>query len=251
MRSPLNLAGIKLGNYRLRRVLGRGNMGVVYLATDEALLRPTAVKVLTWSPAEHDPEAWFLAEARNVARLNHPSVVQIYSVARHGPYCYIAMEYIEGVSAEAMVQRDGPFAAERATEVILQLAAALELAHASGIVHRDVKPGNILINSDGTAKLGDFGMAVSALRPDAPGVRAGTPHYFAPEIWRGEPASAATDLYALGATYYYLLTGRPPLDGSSIAGLSVAHQRQEVVAPRELAADIAGACMRVVRRCMA
>jgi len=251
VRSPLNLAGIKLGNYRLRRVLGRGNMGVVYLATDEALLRPTAVKVLTWSPAEHDPEAWFLAEARNVARLNHPSVVQIYSVARHGPYCYIAMEYIEGVSAEAMVQRDGPFAAERATEVILQLAAALELAHASGIVHRDVKPGNILINSDGTAKLGDFGMAVSALRPDAPGVRAGTPHYFAPEIWRGEPASAATDLYALGATYYYLLTGRPPLDGSSIAGLSVAHQRQEVVAPRELAADIAGACMRVVRRCMA
>ena len=145
MRSPLHLAGLKLGNYRLRRVLGRGNMGVVYLATDEALLRPTAVKVLTWSPAEHDPEAWFLAEARNVARLNHPSVVQIYSVARHGPYCYIAMEYIEGVAADALVQSDGPFSAERATEVILQLAAALELAHASGIIHRDVKPGNILI----------------------------------------------------------------------------------------------------------
>jgi len=81
-----NLAGLKLGNYRLRRVLGRGNMGVVYLATDEALLRPTAVKVLAWSPAEHDPEAWFLAEARSVARLNHPSVIQIYSVARHGPH---------------------------------------------------------------------------------------------------------------------------------------------------------------------
>ncbi|HSR99805.1 MAG TPA: protein kinase [Kofleriaceae bacterium] len=251
MRSPLHLAGIKLGNYRLRRVLGRGNMGVVYLATDEALLRPTAVKVLTWSPAEHDPEAWFLAEARNVARLNHPSVVQIYSVARHGPYCYIAMEYIEGVAADALVQSDGPFSAERATEVILQLAAALELAHASGIIHRDVKPGNILIKSDGTAKLGDFGMAVSAMRPDASAVRAGTPQYFAPEIWRGEPASVSTDLYALGATYYYLLTGRPPIDGSSIAGLSVAHQRQEVVAPPELAADIAAACMRVVRRCMA
>jgi hypothetical protein len=247
----LHLAGIKLGNYRLRRVLGRGNMGVVYLATDEALLRPTAVKVLTWAPAEHDPEAWFLAEARSVARLNHPSVVQIYSVARHGPYCYIAMEYVEGASAEAMVQSDGPFSAERATEVILQLAGALELAHASGIVHRDVKPGNILINSDGTAKLGDFGMAVSALGPTAPGVRAGTPHYFAPEIWRGEPASVATDVYALGATYHYLLTGRPPLDGPSIAGLSAAHQRQEVIAPRELAADIAAACMRVVRRCLA
>jgi hypothetical protein len=247
----LHLAGIKLGNYRLRRVLGQGNMGVVYLATDEALLRPTAVKVLTWAPAEHDPEAWFLAEARSVARLNHPSVVQIYSVARHGPYCYIAMEYVVGTSAEAMVQSGGSFSAERATEVILQLAGALELAHASGIVHRDVKPGNILISNDGTAKLGDFGMAVSAMRPTAPNVRAGTPHYFAPEIWRGEPASVATDLYALGATYHYLLTGRPPLDGPSIAGLSAAHQRQEVVAPPELTAGVAAACMRVVRRCMA
>jgi serine/threonine protein kinase len=247
----LNLAGTKLGNYRLLRVLGRGNMGVVYLATDEALLRPTAVKVLTWSPAEHDPEAWFLAEARSVARLNHPSVIQIYSVARHGPHRYIAMEYVEGVSADVMVSRKGPFSAERATEVILQLAAALELAHASGIIHRDVKPGNILIKADGTAKLGDFGMAVSTQRTARHEIRAGTPHYFAPEIWRGEPATIATDLYALGATYYYLLTGRPPLDGSTIAGLSAAHQRQEVVAPPELAADVAAACMRVVRRCMA
>ena len=251
MTDSLNLAGAKLGNYRLLRILGRGNMGVVYLATDEALLRPTAVKVLTWSPAEHDPEAWFLAEARNVARLNHPSVVQIYSVARHGPHRYIAMEYVEGVSAEVMVTRKGPFSAERATEVILQLAAALELAHASGIIHRDVKPGNILIKADGTAKLGDFGMAVSAARVPRSEVRAGTPHYFAPEIWRGEPATIATDIYALGATYYYLLTGRPPLDGPTIAGLSAAHQRQEVVAPPELAADVAAACMRVVRRCMA
>jgi len=247
----LNLAGAKLGNYRLLRVLGRGNMGVVYLATDEALLRPTAVKVLTWSPAEHDPEAWFLAEARSVARLNHPSVIQIYSVARHGPHRYIAMEYVEGVSADVMVSRKGPFSAERATETILQLAAALELAHASGIIHRDVKPGNILIKADGTAKLGDFGMAVSTQRATRNEARAGTPHYFAPEIWRGEPATIATDIYALGATYYYLLTGRPPLDGPTIAGLSVAHQSQEVVAPPELAADVAAACMRVVRRCMA
>lgn len=251
MTDALNLAGAKLGNYRLLRVLGRGNMGVVYLATDEALLRPTAVKVLTWAPTEHDPEAWFLAEARSVARLNHPSVVQIYSVARHGPHRYIAMEYVEGVSADVMVARKGPLSAERATEVILQLAAALELAHASGIIHRDVKPGNILIKADGTAKLGDFGMAVSALRASRSEVRAGTPHYFAPEIWRGEPATVATDIYALGATYYYLLTGRPPLDGATIAGLSAAHQRQEVVAPPELAADVAAACMRVVRRCMA
>ncbi|HET7506211.1 MAG TPA: serine/threonine-protein kinase [Kofleriaceae bacterium] len=251
MTDPLNLAGQKLGNYRLRRLIGRGNMGVVYLANDEALLRPTAVKVLAWSPAEHDPEAWFLAEARSVARLNHPSVVQIYSVARHGPYCYIAMEYVEGVSADVLISREGPFSPERATAVILQIAAALDLAHASGIIHRDVKPGNILLKSDGTVKLGDFGMAVSAVRDSPTSVRAGTPQYFAPEIWRGEPASVATDLYALGATYYYLLTGRPPIEGSSIATLSAAHQRQPIPAPSELAGDVAAACMRVVRRCMA
>src|SRR5258705_2594695 len=161
------------------------------------------------------------------------------------------MEYVGGVAADAMVQPAGPFSAERATEVILQLAAALELAHASGIIHRDVKPGNILIKADGTAKLGDFGMAVSTQRTTRHEIRAGTPHYFAPEIWRGEPATIATDLYALGATYYYLLTGRPPLDRPTIAGLSAAHQRQEIVDPPELAPDIAAVCMPLVRGCMA
>ncbi|HET7504605.1 MAG TPA: serine/threonine-protein kinase [Kofleriaceae bacterium] len=251
MTHPPNLAGVKLGNYRLIRVLGRGNMGVVYLATDEALLRPTAVKVLTWAPTEHDPEAWFLAEARSVARLNHPSVIQIYGVARHGPYCYIAMEYVEGVSADVMISRGGVFTAEHATEVMLQIAEALELAHTSGIIHRDIKPANILIKNDGSAKLGDFGMAVSAVRAAQNDVRAGTPHYFAPEIWRNEPASVASDLYAVGATYYYLLAGRPPFDTATIAELSVAHQRAELAVPPELASGGGASCMRVIRRCMA
>jgi len=246
-----DLAGLKLGNYRLGRVLGKGNMGVVYLATDEALLRPTAVKVLTWSATEHDPEAWFLAEARSVARLNHPAVIQIYSVARHGPHRYIAMEYVDGVSADVKVTRDGVFSAERATEIMLQLAGALELAHASGLIHRDIKPGNILLKRDGDAKLGDFGMAVSAGRDARAQVRAGTPHYLAPEIWRNQPARVATDLYAFGATYYYLVTGRPPLDGATLAELGLAHQRQEVAEPVELARRGGAACLRVIRRCLA
>ena len=250
MSDALHLAGKKLGNYRLHRILGRGNMGVVYLATDEALLRRTAVKVLTWAPAAHDPEAWFLAEARSVAKLNHPSVVQIYSVARHGPHCYIAMEYVEGVSADVMIARGGPFSAERATEVIVQVAAALELAHGHGLIHRDVKPANILIGSDGAAKLGDFGMATSEARTAAAGERAGTPHYLAPEIWRGEPATVASDLYALGATYYYLLTGRPPFDAPTVAALATAHQRHALELPAVLTGT-AAACLRIIRRCMA
>lgn len=246
----LQLAGKKLGNYRLHRILGRGNMGVVYLATDEALLRPTAVKVLTWAPAAEDPEAWFLAEARSVAKVNHPSVVQIYGVARHGAYCYIAMEYVDGVSADRLIARDGPLPAERATELIAQLAAALETAHAQGVVHRDVKPANVLIGADGAAKLGDFGMALSDQRVEAAGERAGTPHYFAPEIWRGERASAASDLYALGATYYYFLTGRPPFDAPTLEELAELHKRHAPALPDGLT-GMAAASFRIIQRCLA
>ncbi|HEY0190915.1 MAG TPA: serine/threonine-protein kinase [Kofleriaceae bacterium] len=242
-----SLAGQKLGNYRLQRILGRGNMGVVYLATDEALLRPTAVKILAWAPTDYDPEAWFLAEARSVARLNHPSVIQIYSVARHGSYCYIAMEYVDGVSADVLVARRGVFSPERATEVVLQMTSALDLAHGANIIHRDVKPANILIKHDGTAKLGDFGTAMTEQGRSRSKVRAGTPHYFAPEIWRGEPATVATDLYALGATYYYLVTGRPPFDAAKVEDLAAAHQGQAVPVPAALPA----VCLRVIQRALA
>src|SRR5512142_143951 len=130
------LAGLKLGNYRLERVLGRGRMGVVYLAKDEALLRPTAIKILSWKEAEaqgHDPVKWFLAEARLVARVNHPRVVQIYGAARQGDHCYIAMEYVAGRSAAAAVAQDGPMTAEAATDVLVQAASALSAAHRSGV----------------------------------------------------------------------------------------------------------------------
>jgi Protein kinase domain len=247
----LNLVGAKLGNYLLQRVLGRGQMGVVYLALDEALLRPTAVKVLPLGSVEQDPKTALLAEARSVAKLNHPSVVQIYSVARQGAWRYIAMEYVEGASADVLVARHGPFSPARATAVILQLAGALDLAHSSGIIHRDVKPGNILIKSDGTAKLSDFGMAISSMNASQAGVRAGTPHYFAPEVWRGEPASVASDIYALGATYYHLLSGRPPFTASTIPELGMAHQQRDVPELPELPAAVAAVCMRLVRLCMA
>src|SRR5512138_121488 len=158
------LTGLKLGNYRLERLLGRGRMGVVYLAKDEALLRPTAIKILSWKEAEaqgHDPVKWFLAEARLVARINRPRVVQIYGAARQDDHCYIAMEYVVGRSAEAMV-RDGPLAPGAATEILLQAASALHAAHRSGVIHRDVKPANLLVGPSGATKLGDFGMALGS-----------------------------------------------------------------------------------------
>src|SRR6266568_8213989 len=251
-----NLVGVKLGNYRLERLIGRGRMGVVYLANDVALLRPTAVKVLSWSAAEaqgQDPVQWFLAEARLVARINHPRVVQIYGAARHGGYCFIAMEYVPGHSAEAAVAEGGSMAPERATDVLLQAASALHAAHRSGVVHRDVKPANLLIGTDGVIKLGDFGMALGAagVPVGQARVRVGTPYYTAPEVWRGEAASAASDIYSLGATYFQLLTGRPPFPGPDVAAVEQAHLRAPVPDPRELAPGLPASCAALIQRALA
>jgi serine/threonine protein kinase len=229
-------------------------MGVVYLARDEALLRRTAVKILSWSmPEQHglDPEAWFLAEARHVARINHPHVVSIYGVAKHRQHCYIAMEYVAGAAADAWVATHGPFSPVRATEILLQAASALQAAHDAGVVHRDVKPGNLLITPEGTAKLGDFGMAMSVHATNPEVTRAGTPFYTGPEIWRGEPASAATDIYALGATYFYLLTGRPPFEARDLDGLIAAHGAAAVPNPSQFVPNLTDGCAELIQRCMA
>jgi hypothetical protein len=249
------LAGLKLGNYRLERLVGRGRMGVVYVAKDEALLRPTAIKVLSWRVAEangHDPVQWFLSEARLVARINHPRVVQIYGAARHGDYCYIAMEYVAGQSAEAMVQA-APMAPEVATDVVIQAASALHAAHRSGVVHRDVKPANLLVTAEGVTKLGDFGMALgpAEVRIGNAHVRVGTPYYTAPEIWRGEAASAASDIYSLGATFFHLLTARPPFPGPDVASVEHAHLRAPIPDPRELVPSLPASCAALVQRALA
>jgi hypothetical protein len=249
------LAGVKLGNYRLERLVGRGRMGVVYLAKDEALLRPTAIKVLSWRVAEargHDPVQWFLSEARLVARINHPRVVQIYGAARHGDYCYIAMEYVPGQSAEAMVARE-PMSPELATDVVIQAASALHAAHRSGVVHRDVKPANLLVGTGGVTKLGDFGMALgpAEVRIGNANVRVGTPYYTAPEIWRGEEASPASDIYSLGATYFHLLTARPPYPGHDVPSVEQAHLRAAIPDPREVVAELPASCAALVQRALA
>ena len=220
--APDGLCGRRLGNYLIERVVGRGRMGVVYRAWDVALLRPTAVKVLAWeleNATDHSPAGWFLDEARHVARINHPRVVQIYAVASHSDVRYIAMEFVDGPSAESLVEREGPLPLDRATGILIDVAGALQAAHDAGVIHRDVKPANILIaQSDDGAKLGDFGLALSSrtIEEGRGRIRAGTPYYTAPELWQGTVASPSSDVYALGATFYYLLTGKPPFYSGDI-----------------------------------
>ncbi len=250
------LAGVKLGNYRLERVLGRGRMGVVYLAQDEALLRPTAIKVLAWATTEtrgQDPVQWFLGEARLVARINDPRVIQIYGAAKQGDYCYIAMEYVAGQSTESLIAKEGRLPPETATDILVQAASALHAAHVAGVVHRDVKPGNLLIGPGGLTKLGDFGMAhgSAGVPVGNASVRAGTPFYTAPEIWRGAVANEASDIYSLGATYFHLLTGRPPFVGTDLAAVERAHLSAPIPDPRELVPGLPSSCASLVMRALA
>ena len=248
------LAGQRVGNYRFERILGQGRMGVVYAAWDEALLRPTAVKVLHWSldtTLGQDPLKWFLAEARHVAQINHPAAIQIYGVARHRDIALIAMEFVDGPSAEELVDRQGPLPADKATEILIDVASALQAAHGVGIVHRDVKPANILLGSEG-AKLGDFGLALSTRTHDV--VRnlfAGTPHFAAPESWRGCVATASADIYALGATYYYLLTGKPPFPARNPAEARQMHLTMEPPDPRVRRPELPEEVAHLVRQAMA
>jgi urea transport system substrate-binding protein len=250
-----DLVGTRLGNFVLESVLGRGRMGVVYLARDEALRRPTAVKVLSWKipPQDgQDPEEWFLGEARAMALINHPSVAQVYGVARHQDRCYIAMEYVVGSAADASIARHGPMPSELATSILVQAARAVQAAHAVGVVHGDVKPENLIVATNGAAKLVDFGMArSSAAIQTAFSGRTGTPFYTAPELWRGEAPGRSADIYALGVTYFYLLTGRPPLTGKDIPSLRAAHLEGTVPDVEHVVSGVPAACGRIVQRCLA
>ncbi len=251
------LAGLRVGNYVLKRVLGQGRMGVVYLAEDTALLRRTAVKLLAWDfgrTTGENPLDWFLDEARHVAQINHPRVVQIYAAAKQGEHCYIAMELVDGPSAEALVAREGPLPLARAARILIDVATGLHAAHEAGIVHRDIKPANILVSEvDEGAKLGDFGMALSTrtLQEGRGRVRAGTPFYTAPELWQGALASPSADIYALGATFFFLLTGKPPFPAPSAAEVREMHLFSSVPDPRDARPDLPQSVVELLRCAMA
>jgi serine/threonine-protein kinase len=245
MSAELPSTGIEIFGYVIEKRLGKGGMGTVYLAKQKSLDRLVAIKLMH-SNRLKTPGAVesFLREARNAAKLNHPNLAAVHDVHADeslGLYCY-SMEYVEGVTAGKLVQTHGPLKRSQALHIIFQVAKALGHAHRNDIVHRDVKPDNILVTTSGTAKLLDLGLVRDRIENQGDQQRVlsivGTPDFSAPEQHRNpKTAVAASDVYSLGATLYYLLTGRPPFAGDTIIDLIVRAATEPIAYPALVPAD--------------
>ncbi|HEU0028686.1 MAG TPA: protein kinase [Ktedonobacterales bacterium] len=254
------LVGQTLDGYRLRKLLGVGGMAEVYLAEEPSLRRDVAVKVLPRMLAT-DPNyvARFRDEARHVANLSHPNIVPVYTFGEDRGLLFLVMPLLKESLRDRM-EREGQLAPKDAGRVAYAIASALHTAHHFGIVHRDVKPENILMDSDSKPMLTDFGIAreIAALREDgaartlaATGLPVGTPEYMAPEQLRGQPATAQVDIYALGAVLYEMLTARVPHDASTPYEVATAVLRDPITPPSRLNPTVTPALERVVLAAMA
>ena len=232
------------GRYELHRRLARGGMADVFVARDQLLGRPVAVKVLFPEYAT-DPKfvERFRREAQAAANLNHPNIVAIYDWGEELGTYYIVMEYVEGQSLAQILRRDGNLTVEQVTRVALDVAAALGFAHDGGVVHRDVKPGNVLVSPKGEMKVADFGIA-TALSANADanltqtGAVMGTATYFSPEQAQGHKVDHRSDLYSLGVLMYEMLVGQPPFTGETPVSIAYKHVQESVVPVTEHGVDL-------------
>ncbi|MCM2372402.1 serine/threonine-protein kinase [Aporhodopirellula aestuarii] len=226
-----DLIGCRIGDYQVLRRLGSGGMADVYAARQLTLQRDVALKVLK-SVTQNDDDHLkrFRREAQAAARLNHPSIVQIYEFGEVDGVHFIAQELVDGINLKQALDRDGPFSTEHAVEVLRNVACALDLAHQSGVTHRDIKPENIMWGHHNTIKVTDFGLARMLTQVDSStanltraGLTLGTPRYMSPEQIQGQTVDARSDLYSLGVTMYHLLTGSPPYEADEPLALAIKH----------------------------
>src|SRR3954470_14037743 len=216
----LSLQEALAGHYALERELGRGGMAVVYLARDVRLDRPVAIKLLPPDLAAHDKlRARFMREARTAARLSHPHIVPIHAVDEVRGYVFYVMSYVDGETLAERVANRGPLPPRETSRMLQEVAGALAAAHGQGVVHRDVKPANILLErASGRAMVTDFGIArlAAATGETAIGELLGTPEYMSPEQAAGEAVDARSDIYSLGVVGFYMVSGRLPFTGPSV-----------------------------------
>jgi hypothetical protein len=230
------------GRYRLHDPIGRGAMGEVWRAVDETLGRTVAVKLLLPHGSDPTSASRFRLEAQTAGRLNHPYVVGVYDFGEYDGRLFLVMELVEGDSLARRLTTAGPLPADEVARIAAQAAAGLAAAHHQGIVHRDIKPANLLLDADGSLKIGDFGIARFVDDPSGAltttGQIVGTSLYLAPERALGQPAGPACDVYALGCVLYQLLTGRPPFQADTAVAILHQHLDTAPVPPRQLGAGL-------------
>ncbi len=237
--------------YRIVGPLGRGGMGEVWRADDLRLGQPVALKFLP-EALVHDPErlARFYGEVRVAREIAHPAVCRVHDIGDLEGQPFLSMEYVDGENLAALSRRIGRLPGEKALEIARQVCAGLAAAHDKGILHRDLKPDNIMLDGRGKARLTDFGLAAFAGGVDGHEVRSGTPAYMAPEQLAGREVTVRSDLYALGLVLYELFTGRRAFDGRSYTELARQHQEDVPPLPSTLTPDIDPAVERVILRCL-
>jgi len=248
----------KLGRYELRRILGKGAMGVVYEGFDPNLSRRVAIKTIRKSVAL-DPEtertysARFTQEAKAVARLNHPHIVQVYDFGMQEDVAYLVMEFIEGRELRGFFEAKEKFSPEEAVRIMGELLDALDYAHEMGVIHRDVKPANVMLDSRRRAKLADFGVARiqdSAQRSSAD-TMVGTPAFMSPEQIAGKKIDRRTDIFSAGTILYHLLTGEQPFKGEGAWTVAKAIMQDDPPPPSRVAPSLRSAFDAVIQRALA
>jgi uncharacterized RDD family membrane protein YckC len=251
----LRAGPFEFGEYRILRLLGRGGMGAVYEAEDLSSGRRVALKVLGHSLDSPETRKRFLREGRLAASINHPNTVYVYGTEEIEGAPVITMELLPGGTLHDRVKAEGPLPIAEAVDAILQVIAGLEAAHAVGILHRDIKPSNCFFEPGGTVKVGDFGLSISTLsRGDSAltiaGSVLGTPEFSSPEQLRGEELNVRSDIYSVGVTLYYLLTGKTPFQAENLVQLLASVLDKTAVSPRELRPEIPEPLARIILRCM-
>jgi serine/threonine-protein kinase len=244
---------VRLSRWKILRRLGSGGMGRVYLAKHRKLKKLAAVKILPPDLAG-DPEyvKLFVREGRALARLKHPNIVEVFDIDQESGLHFLVMEYVEGVSMKELLEQSGAIAPKVAINIAMDLCRALVHAHAMGFVHRDMKPGNVLLGRSGEVKLTDFGL-VREMSPDActwTDAVLGTPHYMSPEQAKGKPADIRSDIYGLGATLFVVLAGTTPFTGQDTMTVLLKVANDEPPEVRELNQAVPRPLSDLVRRMM-
>ena len=249
-------SGQKIPGYKIMGKLGAGAMATVFKARQLSLDRTVAIKVL---PRKFSSNAQFIerfyAEGRAAAQLNHPNIVQAFDVGKAGEYHYFVMEYVEGRTVYDDIVKHKRFDEKEAIDIISQIAEALQHAHSKGLIHRDVKPKNIMINKEGVAKLADMGLARAITDKEAAEAEAGkafgTPYYISPEQIRGEVSvGPPADIYSLGATLYHMVTGNVPFDGKNPSAVMHKHLKADLVAPDHVNPKLSAGLAEVIEMMM-